>query len=75
MFNVITDAYNSSDGSFKTSTIKSGDLPGAGETKPASSTGRSVMDTNAPYVIGVGDIRGRQGREGPVDIRGLGLEK
>jgi hypothetical protein len=74
MFNVITDLYNS-DGSYRSGFIKTGRLPGAGEDKPASLPGRSVMDTHEPYAIDVWDLRGRQGRGRTADIQGLRFEK
>jgi hypothetical protein len=70
MFNTVADSRGAE------ASRRSGNLPGAGETKPASFTGRNAADkTNEPYAIDVWDLRGRRGRERPIIIQDLGFEK
>jgi hypothetical protein len=73
MFNKLADVYNS-DGSFNNGFIKNGSLQGSGEDKPRSLTGRNITG-GGPYAIDVRDLRGRRGRERPINVQGLNLEK
>jgi hypothetical protein len=74
MFNTIADIYTPN-GYYKTDIIKTGNLPGTGETKPPAASIRSVLNGGEPYVIDAQDVRGRQGREGGIPIQGLKIEQ